>query len=99
MIQIADAVIWIRNKRAFCIGDIEGANENNFGAIIDGLKKLAAKLGRKQLQFHGSPGTHLHQLFSSRFPSKPSFPSLFQDFGSEIAPEKIKFTYADLDTF
>ena len=81
------------------IGDMQYVNEENFDEIIRELKKLAAGMGLKQVQFHCSPGIALHELFSRKYKPTASYPSLFQNFSSTIAPEKVKFTFADIDIF
>ncbi|MBC7830037.1 MAG: GNAT family N-acetyltransferase [Chitinophagaceae bacterium] len=99
VIQFGEAQIWVSIKQGLIIGDIAGANENNFDAVIDQLKKMAKKLGIRQILFHCSPGTRLHTMFSAKYESTPSFPVIFKDFESGIPLEKIKFTFSDIDIF
>jgi len=99
VIRVRDSKIWISNKHGLMIGDMEGIHEMNFSAVINKLKRIAKRLGVRQIQFHCSPGTSLHQLFATHYKSTTSFPMLFQDFGSAISPEKIRFTFADIDIF
>jgi Acetyltransferase (GNAT) domain len=97
VISIDTSKIWINNKYGLVIGDMEGVNEINFGTIIHKLERLAKNLGVKQIHFHCSPGTSLHQLFFKNYKAIASYPMLFQDFGSTVPPEKIRFTFADID--
>lgn len=99
VIKIRGAKLWIAIKNAIWIGDMEGVTKENFKTIITELKNLARWLGVRQIQFHCSPGTELHQIFASYCPAIPSYPVLFQDFGSPIPLEKIKFTFSDIDIF
>ncbi len=99
VIKIGDAKVWISNRSGLFIGDMEKVDETNFEFIIDKLKDIARKLGVTRIQFHCSPGITLHRLFSRKFESTPSYPVLFQDFGTPVPPEKIKFTFADIDIF
>ena len=99
VIRIGDAKIWISNKHGLMIGDMEGVNENNFEAVINKLKGIAKRLGVRQIQFHCSPDASLHNFFSMNYKATPSYPMLFQDFGSAIPPEKVRFTFADIDIF
>ncbi len=99
VISIGNSKIWINNKYGLVIGDMEGVNEINFGTVIHKLEKLAKTLGVKQIQFHCSPGTSLHGLFVKNYKAIPSYPMLFQDFGSAVSPEKVRFTFADIDIF
>ena len=98
VIKIGNTVLWIKIKNGLVIGDIN-CKEEEFDSIIAELKKLALKLGLKQIHFHTSHQTKLSALFSSRYHADPSFYVLFKDLGSRIPLDKIKFTYADLDTF
>jgi hypothetical protein len=89
-----------RSAQASTAAEKEGsAMEENFMAAIAAIKKIAARLGIRQVFFHASPGTHLHSLFAARFAKTPSFPVLFQDLGSGLPFERIKFTFADIDIF
>jgi len=99
VIKIGNARIWISGRPGMLIGDMENVDETNFKTVTDKLRGLAGKLGIRQVQFHCSPGTNLHRLFSENFEPAHSYPVLFQDFGSSIPPEKIKFTFADIDIF
>jgi Acetyltransferase (GNAT) domain len=99
VIEVKDARLWISIREAFIIGDMENIRQENFTDVMNEIKKIAGKLGLKQIQFHCCKGTALHDLFSRAFKAIPSFPVLFQDFGSDIPPDKIKFSFADIDIF
>ena len=99
VIAIGNAKLWISYKNDFVIGDMEGITEESFAAVMKEVRNLTRKLGIRQIQFHTSGGTQLHKLFSTSYKSTPSFPVLFQDFGSPVALETIKFTFADVDIF
>src|SRR5688572_16270280 len=99
VISIDDSKIWISDKHGLVIGDMENINEMNFNVVISKLKRIAKKLGKRQIQFHCSPGTSLHKFFTLNYKATPSYPILFQDFGSAIPPEKLRFTFADIDIF
>jgi hypothetical protein len=99
VISIGNAKLWISYKNDVVIGDMEGITEESFVAVMKEVRNLASKLGIRRIQFHTSAGTQLHKLFSATYKSTPSFPVLFQDFGSPVALETIKFTFADIDIF
>jgi homospermidine synthase len=99
VIAVDNCRVWISNKYGMMVGDMEGVNKINFISVINKLKKTAKKLGVGQIQFHCSPGTSLHDLFSANYKATPSFHVLFKDFGSAIAPEQVKFTFGDIDIF
>lgn len=99
VISIDGVKIWFSLKQTIMIGDMEGLSANNFKEVMKKLMRLTGQLGIKQIQFHCSPGTTIHKLFKENIEEKPSYPVLFQDFGSAVPPEKIKFTFADIDIF
>lgn len=99
VIRIGHSKVWISNRSGMIIGDMEPAAEESFPIIIKGLRKIAVRMGVRMIQFHCSPETRLHALFSSLTKPGPSFPALIQDFGMEIPPERIRFTFSDIDIF
>jgi hypothetical protein len=99
LIRAGKCKAWIKLSDSLMIGDIEGANKHNFPELLKELKRIAALLGIRQVQFHCSRETGLHHLFSQSITPVPSFHMLFQDFGSPIPIEKVKFTLADIDIF
>lgn len=98
VIRIGQALLWIKIKNGLIIGDINCA-EDDFEGMMAGVKKLAFKLGLKEIHFHTSHQTRLSALFSKKYEAIPSFHVLFKDLGSAIQLDKIKFTFADVDTF
>jgi len=98
VIRVGRAMAWISIAHALIIGDLELEGQD-FDHTIRGLKKIAASLGLRQLFFHSSPGTPLHHLFATRYKRIPSFPVIFKDLEAGIPLDKIKFTFADIDTF
>jgi hypothetical protein len=99
VIKIGEASIWISTRHGFMIGDLEGVNKENFENLMSQLQKIAEKTCVSEIRFHCSGGTQLHDLFSQSYPATPSFPALYQDFGSQIPPDKIRFSLADIDIF
>jgi len=63
------------------------------------LSGLARKLGVAEIHFHASPQTKLHSLFAQRYQPIASFPVIFKELGDDIATDRIKFTFADIDIF
>jgi hypothetical protein len=98
VIKIDESKLWIKINNGLLIGDIV-LPENSFDKLIHKVKKIARKLGVSQIYFHACKHTRLHNLFAKRFNAIPSFPVLFQDFGSGLPLEEIKFTFADIDIF
>jgi len=96
--RAAGSTLWLKANNILLIGDVN-VSADSFDDMIYELKKLAGKLGIKQIHFHASPGTTLHGLFAMRFNSIPSFPVIFKVLGEDMQTDKIKFTSADIDTF
>ena len=98
VIKIGESLLWIKIKNGLIIGDMK-CTEEDFEETMDKLHKLTARLGLRQIQFHTSHLTTLSGLFAERYNAIPSFHVLFKDFGTNIQMDKIKFTFADIDTF
>jgi GNAT superfamily N-acetyltransferase len=98
VITIGSVIAWIKIKNGLIIGDLR-VESAGFERAIKKIKRLAAILGTRQVQFHISPGTALHTLFSERCASAPSFPVLFQDLDSGLPLAAFKFSFADIDIF
>ena len=98
VVRIGNAIAWIKINNVLLIGDLT-VKENEFDSTLADLKKLASRMGLNELQFHASPGTTLHRLFSAVCQPIPSFPVIFKDLGANVQTEQIKFTSADIDTF
>jgi hypothetical protein len=73
--------------------------DEEFGRMMNKMKKIAKRLGTTQINFQTSPGTYLYNLFAKKYTPMLSFPILFLDLGSTLCPSKIKFTFADIDIF
>jgi len=98
VIRINDNFYWLKITDKLIIGDMQLSN-SNIDEVISQLTSLANKLGIREMQCHFSTQTRLHDLFRARYTPIPSFPALFQDFGSSVSMEKFKFTFADIDIF
>ncbi|HEY6978750.1 MAG TPA: GNAT family N-acetyltransferase [Chitinophagaceae bacterium] len=98
VIKTGTAKVWVKIQNGLFIGDLQ-TSEYDFDIVIDTIKKIASRLGIKNIFFQISPGTSLHALFSKSFKSQTSFPVIFMDMGSGIPLSKLKFTFADIDIF
>ncbi len=98
VIKIGRSVLWIKIGNALVIGDM-AVTPADFDRVMNHLKRLACKLGIKEIHFHTSPGTSLDNLFATRFHFIPSFQVIFKDLKGRTPVSKIKFTFADIDTF
>ncbi len=97
VIRIGESLVWIKINNGLIIGDMNVTGD--FYGLMASLQKLAAKLGLTEIQLHTSQGTGLHQLLIKQWQPIPSFPVLFQDFGSGWELNRIKFNFADIDIF
>jgi len=98
VIKIGDALLWVKFKNGLIVGDIS-CRQEDFGDMMIKVKKLAFKLGLKEIQFHTSHQTTLSDLFSARYEAISSFHVIFKNLGDPIALDRIKFTFADVDIF
>ena len=98
IVNTGKSTAWIKLSDILLIGDA-AVEADDFDDMIYTLKRIAAKLGLKQIHFHASPGTTLHNLFAIRFKAINSFQVIFKILGEHMPPEEIKFTSADIDTF
>jgi len=98
VIKLGAALVWFKVGNGLTIGDIL-LNGEDIDVAIEKLKVLAYKLGLKQIVFQASPASTLYASLIIRYTATPSFPVLFQNFDSGLVPEKIKFTFADIDIF
>jgi GNAT superfamily N-acetyltransferase len=98
-IGVEGASMTVSIRQVLLVGDMENVNESNFRAVIAALKKLAARLGIQEVQFHSSPGTALHGLFKTYYTATPSYPVLLQDLECPVPVEKLRFCFADIDIF
>ena len=90
--------VWCRINHDWIIGDMDIAAEE-FDRVLERIQELAIKLGIRQVQFQGSPGTRLHSLFAAKYESIPTFATLFQQFDPHVNINNIKFTFSDIDVF
>jgi GNAT superfamily N-acetyltransferase len=98
VIRAGEAKAWIKPGASLFVGDME-VNASQFDDAIQALKKVAQKLGIPDISFQVSPGTHLHSLLAQRIKPVPAFPVMIKDLGAGLPPERVKFTFADIDIF
>ena len=99
VLGISQSKVWVEIKYGLAIGDIELGTNEDFDAVIQLLLQLCRKLGLKEINFHTSPGTLLHRLFTNHYSSKPSFPIILLGLDPDYSLDNIKFTLADIDIF
>ena len=90
---------WVKIRHGLLVGDLEASSDENMDKTIHALERLAARLGTHQIVFQSSKGTRFSEYFGSRFQTLPCLTVVYQDLRSQIAPEKLRFTFGDLDNF
>jgi hypothetical protein len=98
VIRIGKATAWLATGTDLVVGDLVIADADP-GTTLSRLRRKAALAGIRRIIFHSSPGTTLHRMLAGRYAGIPSFPALFQEFDATLAPETIRFTFADIDIF
>jgi GNAT superfamily N-acetyltransferase len=89
---------WIKSGDNLAIGDME-VTDKGFDEMIEKILVIAEQTGAKKVFFQASKGSWLHELFLQRYRAEPAFPVIFRTIGQDIMPEKIRFTFADIDIF
>lgn len=99
LVQLPNALCWVKLEDALVVGDMELTGENSFKDAIKEIKQLAGKLGFREVRYQLSRGTGLHQLFAASYSPTPGFVVLFRDLGFGKALDRFKFSFADIDIF
>jgi hypothetical protein len=98
VLRISCAELWVKTNKSLIIGDIKLMTDDRKHFFKE-VKEVAKKLGVDKITFQVSPNCSIHNFFSESHKPTLSFSILFQDFGSGIPLEKIKFTFSDIDIF
>jgi hypothetical protein len=98
VLDIGGATVWLKADSDLVVGDMV-LGTADFDIVLAALRRLAVCLGLRRILFQSCPGTGLYRKLAERYEGAASFPVLFQDLGSGLLPETIKFTFADIDIF
>lgn len=98
VISAGESKAWVKRGFYCSIGDLE-LNTKDFDELISRVRRMAAGTAKRKLYFQCSRGPWLHKVFAEKYEARFSFPILFKILGEDIVPEKIKFTFADIDIF
>ncbi len=101
VIGINNSCVWLNSRGDnLNIGDMEfSGSDKDFDILVATVKNIAGQMRFRRIHFQASSQTRFCKLFANRYEAIPSFPVLFRDFGAGIQLEKIKFTFADTDSF
>lgn len=93
------ASMWFSYDGTFAIGDIVFEDERDVKKIIRKLSLIAFACGVLRIRFYTSPNIAIDTLLQQHYPFREGLNIGYLDFDSNIPIEKLKFTFADFDTF
>jgi len=99
MIQVEDAVVWIKVDAVFQIGDMELSVTDDFYRFNKKLRRLAFLLGADTITFLVTPGSVWDKVLPEFFKVKESLAYGYLDLSGNFPLDKLRFTGADSDTF
>ncbi|MEO5997839.1 MAG: GNAT family N-acetyltransferase [Chitinophagaceae bacterium] len=97
VVKIEGVTVWLKVNNGLIVGDM--TIPDDFENVIQHLKKLARKLGLRQVMFQVSEGMPLYSLLEKITKPERGFTVIVKDLGSGLPPGKLKFTFADIDIF
>jgi len=91
--------VWLNIKRGLIIGDLEAESAADMGRTTHMLARLGVRLGVHQVLFQASRHTRFSQLAAQHFRASPILAVVYRNLNSEIAADRLRFTFGDLDNF
>lgn len=91
--------VWLKVRRGLLIGDLEASAQDDMDKTIWMLERFAVRLGIQQIVFQSSTETRFTSYFGNRYRALPCLTVVYQNLRSQIPPEKLRFTFGDLDNF
>ncbi|HEY3249926.1 MAG TPA: GNAT family N-acetyltransferase [Ignavibacteria bacterium] len=98
ILDIAGKCVYVKAEKSLQIGDIERCSENEFFSILNKLKKIAFKIGIPIITFQVSPGIEYDRFLEKKYNAEESVAIGYINF-SNLELNKLRFTFADFDTF
>lgn len=99
IVKINGVLIWFTFDDGLLVGDIEQTAGSTDDDILQGLKRLCFLLGCHAYKFSASPGIYSDMLFGKVSKVAEGAPITFLDLNGLIDGKKIKYTWADSDSF
>ena len=101
LVAISGVNVWLKvSDEYLMIGDIEQCDENKFGSVISGLKKLSFWMCLPHLRYHCSTGAfHEGNFKKYGILHNISYPIGGVNFTNTLSLNQLKFTMADNDGF
>jgi hypothetical protein len=90
---------WLKVGHGLLLGDLEASAESDLEKTADALEALAVRLGVHQIVFQASRDSRFSSFFGNRYRTSPGLAVVHRDLASTIPPEKLRFTFGDLDNF
>lgn len=90
---------WLKVRRGMLVGDLEAATGEGLDRSLRALEGVARRNGIDEIIFQTSHDTRFTRLFPERYRTVPCFKVVYQDIASRIPPDRLRFTFGDLDNF
>ena len=99
LVNISGTRVWIKAEGGLLVGDVQFGPETDFDALLNGLRKLARRLGLRRVVFQASPQTRLQAELSRRLAPHTSWIVVGKTSDPALDLTTLRFSYADIDTF
>ncbi len=91
--------IWLKQVGSLNIGELDPLTTSEVIPLVNELKKYALKAGAQNIYFQTSAGSVNDIAFSQHFEKFDSWKLGCYNFNSQFPLDKLRVTWADLDTF
>lgn len=99
IVELGGMLCWIKAQGGLLIGDVPFSPETDVDRLLQELRRLARRLGLRQVIFQVSPGTRLQQELSVRLRPRGSWAVVADAGESGLELAALRFDYGDVDTF
>ncbi|MAX80062.1 MAG: hypothetical protein CL843_07795 [Crocinitomicaceae bacterium] len=98
-IDVEGTAVWIKPLGGLLVGDMEVISQEQVLKTVDGLKRIAQKVGIDKIILQVSEENKLYHYLSPKYPSIDSWLIGYKNINSDFPLETLDLTYGDLDTF
>lgn len=99
IIKILGKKVWLKFEGTLKIGEIENPYDSDLKRLISRLKLIAFMTGVQKIQYQCSSQSGCLPIYSKISNRTESLPIIFLDLTSELSPERLVISLADIDTF
>lgn len=99
IVETAGGRAWIKVHHSLMIGDLEATSDAELERTMHDLRRLAARLGVRQIVSQTSKDTRLSRFFAGRPGASRELPVIHRDLASALPRERLRYTLGDLDSF